>query len=52
MYSAGAFVSQSRELLALEVHPIRRYPDRHAWLEAAQRWQASIVYSLFDPDPF
>jgi hypothetical protein len=52
MFSAEAHVSGSKELLALEVHPIRRYDHLGDWLGSAQQWQADVVRSIFDVDPF
>jgi hypothetical protein len=52
MYAAECFVPQTRELLALEVHPARTYDSIEDWLGAAQTWQGAVVRSLFDPDPF
>jgi hypothetical protein len=52
MFAAEASVSGTRELLALEVHPAHRYDSLDHWLGSAQRWQASVVRDLFDPDPF
>ncbi len=52
MFAAEASTTGTRELLALEVHPARRYDHLGEWLSAAQRWQGEVVRSLFDPDPF
>jgi len=52
MFAAEAWTAGTRELLALEVHPARRYDHLGDWLGAAQQWQADVVRSLFDPDPF
>lgn len=52
MFAAEAFVPGTRELLALEVHPLRRYDHMGDWLEHAQRWQGHIVRAVFDVDPF
>ena len=52
MFSAEAHVAGTKELLALEVHPIRRYAHMGDWLESAQRWQADVVRTVFDVDPF
>jgi len=52
MFAGEAYVSGTKELLALEVHPAHRYDHLGDWLGAAQRWQGDIVRSLFDPDPF
>jgi len=52
MFAAEAYVSASRELLALEVHPVRHYQGRQDWLSTAQRWQAEIIRAVYDPDPF
>ena len=52
MFAAEAFVSGTRELLALEVHPIRRYDHLGDWLGRAQSWQRDVVQSVFDVDPF
>jgi len=52
MFAAEAHVAGSRELLALEVHPLRRYDHLGDWLEQAQRWQREVVRAVFDVDPF
>ncbi len=52
MFAAEAYVSNTRELLALEVHPTRGYSTMQEWLDAAQTWQRAVVLDLFDPDPF
>jgi uncharacterized protein YbgA (DUF1722 family) len=52
MFSGEAYVSHSRELLALEVHPSKHYDHLGDFLGAAQRWQEELVRSVFDPDPF
>jgi len=52
MFAAEAYVTGSKELLALEVHPLRCYDHLGDWLGRAQQWQADVVRSLFDVDPF
>lgn len=52
MFSAEAYVPGSHELLALEVHPTKRYEGFHAWLDQAQAYQTAIVREVMDPDPF
>ncbi len=52
MYAAEAYVSDSRELLALEVHPSRHYPDLEDFLSRAQTWQRGVLLDIFNPDPF
>ncbi len=52
MFAGEVYVSTTRELLALEVHPARHYLLRSDWLSAAQRWQAEMVNAVLDPDPF
>jgi hypothetical protein len=52
MFAGEAYVPTTRELVALEVHPARRYANIHAWLGHATNWQTGIVLDLFDPDPF
>lgn len=52
MFAGEAYVPTTRELVALEVHPMRRYANIHAWLGAALEWQGALVVDVFDPDPF
>ncbi len=52
MFAAEAHVAGTRELLALEVHPIRRYDHMGDWLAQAQTWQGDIVRAVFDVEPF
>lgn len=52
MFAAEAYVPSTRELLALEVHPLCYYDGLEQWLGAAQRWQGAVVRDLFDPNPF
>lgn len=52
MYAGEAYVPTTRELVALEVHPARRYANIHAWLGQALTWQSAMVVDVFDPDPF
>lgn len=52
MFAGEAWISDTHELLAVEVHPIRHYADLHTYLSAAQEWQRSILYAVMDPDPF
>lgn len=52
MFAGEAYVTGTKELLALEVHPARRYDHLGHWLELAQTWQRDVVRSVFDPDPF
>jgi hypothetical protein len=52
MFAAEAYVTGSRELLALEVHPVRLYTDLSDFLGCALRWQDDLLRTVFDPDPF
>lgn len=52
MFSGEAYVPTTRELVALEVHPGRRYANLHAFLGHAVAWQSDLVVDVFDPDPF
>ena len=52
MFAGEAYVSGTRELLAVEVHPSRRYGEMEDWLGEAQRWQHEIVRAVFDVEPF
>jgi hypothetical protein len=52
MYSAEAFIAATRELLALEVHPVRYYTSIEDYLDQALAWQREVMRDLFDPDPF
>jgi hypothetical protein len=52
MFAGEVYVSDSRELLALEVHPARTYTHQEAWLRCAQAWQAEMIRAVFDSDPF
>lgn len=52
MFAAEASVSGTRELLALEVHPVAFYPTLSNWIGSALTWQRSVLLDLFDPDPF
>ncbi len=52
MFAAEAYVTNTRELLALEVHPSRSYVTMQGWLASALQWQRAVVLDLFDPDPF
>lgn len=52
MFSAEAYVPNTRELLALEVHPSTRYDSLEHFLRYAQGWQRDVLLYTFDPDPF
>lgn len=52
MFAAEAWVSNTHELLALEVHPLRRYGSLLEFLTLAQTWQGALVNDLLDPEPF
>jgi hypothetical protein len=52
MFSGEAYVPTTRELIALEVHPGRKYANLHAFLGHAVAWQSDLVVDVFDPDPF
>lgn len=52
MFAGEAWVSTTHELLALEVHPSRRYNNIHEFLTCAQEWQKSLLHDLLNPDPF
>lgn len=52
MFAGEAYIPTTRELVALEVHPSRRYANIHAFLGHAVAWQSELVVDVFDPDPF
>ena len=52
MFAGEAYVPTTRDLVALEVHPGRRYANLHAFLGHAVAWQSDLVVDVFDPDPF
>lgn len=52
MYSAECYVPNTRELLALEVHPSARYDSLEHFVGTAHAWQRAVLLSVFDPDPF
>lgn len=52
MFAGEAWVASTRELLALEVHPLARYDDLELFIGCAQRWQAQLLVDLLDPEPF
>ena len=52
MFAGEAWVADTHELLALEVHPTRRYNNLAEFLTCAQEWQKAILHSVMDPEPF
>jgi hypothetical protein len=52
MFASEAYVSNTRELLALEVVPSRAYPSLADFLSHASVLQRRLVLDIFDPDPF
>lgn len=52
MFAGEAWVSTTHELLALEVHPSRRYNNIEEFLTCAQEWQKSILHDCLHPEPF
>jgi hypothetical protein len=52
MFAGEAYEPTTRNLVALEVHPSRKYANLHAFLGHAVGWQSDLVVDVFDPDPF
>lgn len=52
MFAGEVYIPTSRDLIALEVHPARKYANIHAFLGHALGWQGDLVVDVFDPDPF
>jgi len=52
MFAAEAHVSNSHELLALEVIPTRMYDDLDHFTGLATTYFRDVVFTVFNPDPF
>lgn len=52
MYAAECYVPNTRELLALEVHPSARYDSLDHFLDRAARAHLDLLSATFNPDPF
>lgn len=52
MFAAEAYVPNTRELLALEVHPSSYWATLDGFLGHASTWQVGMLRDLFDPEPF
>ena len=52
VYAAEATNPDDGTLLALEVHPLKRYDGLARFIGQAQAWQREVLLALFDPDPF
>lgn len=52
MWAAEAFVPGTRELLAMEVHPTRRYDSLEHFLYITRNHHCTVLRDIFDPDPF
>lgn len=52
MFAAEVFFAASRELIALEVHPVVKASTVHEFLTKAQAWQGKVWLDVMDPEPF
>lgn len=52
MHSIEGYIPDTRELLALEVVPLRRYANLEVFLATVRESQAEMLRDLLDPDPF
>lgn len=52
MWAAEAFIPHTKELLAMEVHPTRRFDSLEHFLEVTTTYHRTVLRDLFDPDPF
>lgn len=52
MFSIEGYVPDTRELLALEVVPLRLYANLEVFLATVREGQAEMLRDLLDPDPF
>lgn len=52
MYAGEAWVSDTHELLALEVHPVQHYTSLEEFMERAQAWQRTLMRDVMQVEPF
>lgn len=52
MFSGEVYVTDTRELLALEVRPFVKDLTLEQHLAEAQTWQRELLLDVFDPLPF
>lgn len=52
MWAAEAWIPGTKELLAMEVHPSRRFDSLEHFLDVTTTYHRTVLRDLFDPDPF